>query len=242
MSLRMLLESKNLDSTRLVMATPYSLQVYEEVRSTQDVAAAGFAGRPLLVVAGRQTEGRGRSSRAWESAPRAMAASLAFRPSWEIDSWPRIPLVAGLAAAKVLGPGISLKWPNDVLLGEEKVGGILAEGSGDVLVVGCGLNLWWPDAPEGIGARWADDPGPDSVVVTATAWADGFLQRLRARPEDWGRSEYLALSGTVGRTVTWEPAGRGKAIDIGEEGSLIVETETGSERLIAGEVRHLRAV
>ena len=224
------------------MATPYSLQYYDEVTSTQDVAAAGLAGDPLLVVAGRQTEGRGRSRRTWESAPRAMAASLAFHPSWGVGSWPRIPLVAALAAADALGPGISLKWPNDVLRGEEKLGGILAEGSEEVLVVGCGLNLWWPDAPKGVGARWADDPGPDAVLTTATAWVDRFLDRLSSQPEHWGRTEYLALSATVGRTVTWEPGGRGMAIDIGEDGSLIVETGIGIQRLIGGEIRHLRAV
>ena len=242
MSLRMLLESKNLDSTRLVMATPYSLQYYDEVTSTQDVAAAGLAGSPLLVVAGRQTQGRGRSRRAWESAPRAMAASLAFHPSWSMGAWPRIPLVAGLAAAEALGPGISLKWPNDILKAQEKLGGILAEGSGDLLVVGCGLNLWWPGAPEGVGARWIDDPGPEVVLATATAWADRFLERMARPAEDWGRADYLAISATVGRAVTWEPGGRGQAIDIGEDGSLVVETPTGIERLLGGEIRHIRTV
>ena len=147
------------------------------------------------MVAGRQTEGRGRSQRTWESAPRAMAASLAFRPTWEIGSWPLIPLVAGLAAADVLGRDVGLKWPNDLLVGEDKVGGILVEGSGGVLVVGCGLNLWWPDPPDGVGALWSDDPGPEAVVDTATAWADRLLQRLADRPGDWGRGR---ISGAVG--------------------------------------------
>ena len=51
------------------MATPYSLQVFDEVTSTQDIAAAALVDEPVLVVAGRQTEGRGRSQRTWESAP-----------------------------------------------------------------------------------------------------------------------------------------------------------------------------
>jgi BirA family biotin operon repressor/biotin-[acetyl-CoA-carboxylase] ligase len=224
------------------MATPYSLQVYDEVTSTQDIAAAALVEQPILVVAGRQRAGRGRSRRTWESAPRAMAASLAMRPTWDLGSWPLIPLVAGLAAADILEGDVTLKWPNDLLVGEDKVGGILVEGSGGVLVVGCGLNLWWPDPPAGSGALSIDDPGRPAVVDTATAWADRFLVRIASGPKEWGRSDYLARSATIGRRVTWEPTGEGEAIDIGDDGSLVVETDHGTERLIAGEIRHLRAV
>jgi BirA family biotin operon repressor/biotin-[acetyl-CoA-carboxylase] ligase len=224
------------------MATPYSLQVYEEVTSTQDIAAAALVNQPILVVASRQTAGRGRSQRTWESSPRAMAASLGMRPTWDLGSWPLIPLVAGLAAADTLEGDVTLKWPNDLLVGEDKVGGILVEGSGGVLVVGCGLNLWWPDAPAGSGALSIDDPGPGAVVATAAAWAERLLQRLAPGPREWGRSDYLARSATIGRRVVWEPTGEGIAVDIGDDGSLVVETEHGTERLIAGEIRHLRAV
>ena len=224
------------------MATPYSLQVYDEVTSTQDVAAAALVDEPILVVTGRQTEGRGRSRRTWESAPRAMAASLALRPPWDLGSWPLIPLVAGLAAADVLDAAVTLKWPNDLLIGESKVGGILVEGSAGVLVVGCGLNLWWPDPTAGSVALCVDDPGPEAMVGTATAWAERLLQQIAGGPDDWGRSRYLQLSATIGRQVTWEPNGEGQAIDIGDDGSLVVETELGIQRLIAGEIRHLRAV
>ena len=189
------------------MATPYSLQVYDEVTSTQDIAAAALVDQPILVVAGRQRAGRGRSQRTWESAPRAMAASLAMRPTWDLGSWPLIPLVAGLAAADILEGDVTLKWPNDLLVGEDKVGGILVEGSGGVLVVGCGLNLWWPDPPAGSGALSIDDPGRPAVVDTATAWADRFLVRITSGPKEWGRSDYLARSATIGRRVTWEPTG-----------------------------------
>jgi BirA family biotin operon repressor/biotin-[acetyl-CoA-carboxylase] ligase len=224
------------------MATPYSLQVYDEVTSTQDIAAAALVDEPILVVAGRQTEGRGRSQRTWESAPRAVAASIAMRPIWDIGSWPLIPLVAGLAAADVLEGDVSLKWPNDLLIGGSKIGGILVEGSAGVLVVGCGINLWWPDPPEGGGARWIDDPGPGAVVATATAWAERLLERMSASPANWGRDRYLELSATVGRRVTWEPNGEGTAIDVDADGSLIVETDHGVKNLIAGEIRHLRSV
>ena len=231
-----------MDSDRLLLATPYSLQVYDEVTSTQDIAASALAGEPVLIVAGRQTEGRGRSQRTWQSAPRAMAASLGIHPTWAIDSWPLIPLVAGLAAVDVLGPEIGLKWPNDLVVGENKIGGILVEGSGAAVVIGCGLNLWWPDPPAGVGARWVEDPGPSAILETATTWAEQLMTRLGTTPQSWGRAEYLERSATVGRRVTWEPNGVGNALDVDDRGALVVETENGIEHLLAGEIRHLRAI
>lgn len=231
-----------MDSDRLLLATPYSLQVYDEVTSTQDVAAAALDKEPVLIVAGRQTEGRGRSQRTWQSAPRAMAASLGLCPTWAIESWPLIPLVAGLAAAEVLGAEVGLKWPNDLVVGENKIGGILVEGSGAALVIGCGLNLWWPDPPDGVGARWDADPGPGAVLDTASSWAERLISRLSRTPQNWGRTEYLERSVTVGRRVTWEPNGLGKVLGIDERGALVVETENGIDRLLGGEIRHLREV
>ena len=224
------------------MATPYSLQVFDEVTSTQDVAAAALDDCPVLVVSGRQTAGRGRTRRSWDSAPRAMAASLAFRPEWDTGFWPLIPLVAGLAAADVVGGDVCLKWPNDLLLEGNKVGGILVEGSGEVLVAGCGLNLWWPDAPLGVGGLWSADPGPDAAVATATGWVDHFLKRLGSGPRNWGRAEYLRRSATVGRRLTWDPGGEGTAVDVDEPGALLVETTAGIHRLVSGEVRHVRTL
>ena len=230
-----------MDSDRLLLATPYSLQVYEEVTSTQDIAADALDKEPVLIVAGRQTEGRGRSQRTWQSAPRAMAASLGIRPTWPIESWPLIPLVAGLAAADVLGTGVGLKWPNDLVVGDDKIGGILVEGSGAAVIIGCGLNLWWPDPPDGTGARWSADPGSAAPIDTAASWAESLISRLSRPPQEWGRAEYLERSVTVGRRVTWEPNGVGNALDVDERGALVVETDHGIDRLLAGEIRHLRA-
>src|SRR5690606_26063526 len=135
---------------RAEMPPPYSVIRLDDTDSTQDDARATFAGAPVLVVAGSQRRGRGRLSSEWETAPRAMAASLAFRPDWAPAELPLIPLLAGVAAARVIGCG--LKWPNDLFVSERKVGGILVEATEGVVVVGCGLNLWWPQPPAGFGA------------------------------------------------------------------------------------------
>ncbi|HEX2420430.1 MAG TPA: biotin--[acetyl-CoA-carboxylase] ligase, partial [Acidimicrobiia bacterium] len=133
------------------MTTPYSVHVFDEVTSTQDVARQTFRERPVVVIASRQTSGRGREGTAWQNAPRALAMTAAFGLGWS-PHWSLASLVAGLSAATVLGPQVGLKWPNDLLIGEGKVGGILVEVTGETVAVGCGLNLWWPDPPAGRAA------------------------------------------------------------------------------------------
>lgn len=222
--------------------TPYSLRIHDEVTSTQDLAReAAVAACPVLVVAARQTSGRGRSRRRWETAPRAMAASLAFRPPWPSDRWPLLPLAAGLAAAEALGSQVRLKWPNDLLMPTGKVGGILVESSGGLAVAGCGVNLWWPDPPAGVAALEPDDPGPDRFVEIATFWAGRFLDGVEAGPDGWGIETYRARCDTIGRAVVWEPGGAGRAVDVDGDGRLVVDGAGGRTRLTAGEVRHLRA-
>ncbi len=218
------------------MDTPYSLVRLDEVDSTQDVARAQFVGRPLLVVADRQTAGRGRSGAGWVNAPEAAAISLAFeKPSHAITT---ISLTAGVAAADEIG--CRLKWPNDLILGDRKVGGILSEASGDVVVVGLGLNLWWPDPPAAIGALYSERPVGDEAGRLADGWARWLLELLDAPA--WPRDRYLRLCLTVGQEIAWDPEGRGRAVSVDDDGALVVDTPDGVARLTSGAVRHLRSV
>jgi BirA family biotin operon repressor/biotin-[acetyl-CoA-carboxylase] ligase len=218
------------------------------VDSTQDEARSRLGDRPraLLVTAARQTQGRGRSGRAWIGAPRALAASLAFRPVWPPQEWPRITLAAGLAAVAAIedlaGVRAALKWPNDVVdpATGAKLGGLLAEASGDVVVVGLGLNLHWPSPPAGIGAVVTEDPGPGLAGELAAAWADRLLATLDGDPGAWGVDEYRGRCITIGADVRWEPGGAGRAVDVDEVGRLIVETSDGTVILDAGEVHTVR--
>lgn len=220
------------------MAPPYSVRHLEVTDSTQDDARGAFVDGPALVVAHRQQHGRGRSASQWENAPRAMAASLAFSPGWSPESLPLIPLLAGIAAARVVGCG--LKWPNDLLLADRKIGGVLVEASDGVVVAGCGINLWWPEAPDGYGAVHKEDPGLDAVLETAEAWAIELLGLVDHGPGSWPREEYGERSVTLGRDITWSPDGAGRAIDIAADGGLIVVTHEGRTTLHAGEIRHVR--
>jgi BirA family biotin operon repressor/biotin-[acetyl-CoA-carboxylase] ligase len=216
------------------MDTPYSLVRLEEVGSTQDVARASLAGTPVLVIADRQTAGRGRSGSDWETAPRAVAASLAL-PHLAYPSG-LTPLVAGLAMARITD--LSLKWPNDLTSADGKVGGILCEGFDRVVVVGIGVNLWWPDAPAERAALRSSDPGPDLGEELITRWADEFMGLLELPP--WPRDDYRRRCVTLGRELQWDPDGRGRAIGIADDGGLIVSVAGQELVLRSGTVRHVR--
>ncbi len=222
------------------MDTPYKLIVLEETESTQEVAKTTFTGRPQLVVAHRQTAGRGRSGRRWETAPRGLAASLALRPEWQQAAWSRLPLLAGVAACSAVPADVSLKWPNDLMVGSAKCGGILIESDGEIVTIGLGLNLWWEASPDGIGAVFRSDPGPSAALDVATAWAQRVLAGLRSGQDDWGLDIYRSLCQTIGQDLTWHPNGEGRAVGIAEDGGLVVDTGTDTIIIRSGEVTHIR--
>lgn len=230
------------------MATPYAMVLLDRTTSTQDDARRLLGINPMLVVAGGQTEGRGRSGAVWTNAPQALAASLAFRCEWPTDTWPRLTLIAGVVAARVIGAGVGLKWPNDIVadgadaaVGDErKVGGILTEAADGVVVVGLGLNLFWPDPPEGVGAIFEVVPPSTEGGRLAQNWTEGMLTMLGAGPQSWPLDEYRRRCVTIGRSITWAPAGLGQAVDVDLSGALVVDTTEGRVNLIAGAVREVR--
>ncbi len=223
------------------MATQYALILLEGIQSTQDEAIARADQAPLLVVAGRQSAGRGRLGRRWENAPRAMAASVAVRPQgWQEAELARLSLVAALAGRSALGEEVFFKWPNDLVRDGAKIGGLLLEASGDLVVIGLGVNLWWPDPKPGVGSLCATDPGPDAMVELSTRWCEDLLNRITHGPGRWGRNEYRRACRTIGRDIRWHPDGAGRAIDVDEEGRLVVQTESGAIALSSGEVWSVR--
>ncbi len=228
------------------MATPYAFVTLPTLPSTQDEARrrADESGDAVLVVAGRQTAGRGRTGRTWLEAPRAMYSSLAFRPGWPVEALPRLTLVAGLAVRRplvaLLRVEVGLKWPNDLIVPAGKLGGILTESQGDIVVIGCGVNLWWPDPPEGIAAASSSDPGAGLAGDLARRWVERLLDVAAGDPSAWGRDEYRSACATLGTRVEWDGGGPATAVDIDERGGLVVETKGGRLTLTSGEVRSLR--
>ena len=203
---------------------------FPEVDSTNRVAVElARAGAPDGVVVGadHQTAGRGRRGRTWESSPGSgLLVSVVLRPAPAL-----VTLAAGVAAAEaceaVAGVPVRLKWPNDVLLGDRKMGGILSEQVDGAAVVGLGLNLTW--APEG-AARLGADVDRDTVLAAYLAALDtpgDVLARYRTRCATLGRRVRVELPG---ETV------QGMATAVDDEGRLVVDGRT----ITVGDVVHLR--
>ena len=192
------------------------------VTSTQDVARELPIGS--IVVADHQTSGRGRLDRRWEAPP-----GTALLVSFVLARHPLLSLAAGVAAAEACGPQVRLKWPNDLLIEDRKLGGILVETTQEKAICGIGINLSW--APD--GAAKLDEPRDElrgrlqtSVEVWTKAPADRVLLRWRE------------LSATLGRRVRVDVGHKsteGLAEDLGPNGELIVD----GFAFVAGSVTHL---
>ena len=114
-----------------------------EAATTQRMLPAGAA-HGAVAVAEHQTEGRGRLGRSWTDS--ALMLSVALYPPQPVARWPELTLVAANAVAGAIGPGATIKHPNDVLVGGRKAAGILAE-AGERVVLGIGINVGstaWP--------------------------------------------------------------------------------------------------
>jgi BirA family biotin operon repressor/biotin-[acetyl-CoA-carboxylase] ligase len=226
------------------LATRYSLIAVDTVPSTQDVARDAFAddtSRPVLVTAQRQEAGRGRTGVGWINADRAVAASLACAapPSSRLGT---LPLVAGLAMRTALasvGVDVLVKWPNDLMNPDGvKVGGILSESDGAVVVIGAGVNLFFGQAPPDMAGCFDHDPGPETADRIAAVWAETLLAEMESG-DPWDRASYREASMLLGRPITWE-GGSGTAVDIAEDGALVVAVGTDRVELHSGAVRLVR--
>ena len=228
-------------------ATWHDSFVVEHVAETgstnADLLARAEAGAPHWTVryADHQTAGRGRLGRVWEAPP---GANLLVSILWRRDLHPlhaltqRVSLAAVHAAERVARVRPVIKWPNDLLLDGRKLAGILAQAGGrgaiDYVVVGLGLNVGW--APAGAARLPA---GTRDEVLAAV------LEHLAACPADVSAAyrERLATLGSSVRVDTPSGAIVGHAVDLDQDGSLVVELADGSRRAIGvGDVTHLRPV
>jgi BirA family biotin operon repressor/biotin-[acetyl-CoA-carboxylase] ligase len=211
---------------------------FDSVSSTQraarDLLESGRACVGHIVVSDQQTAGRGRLGRVWTSPPGGLYATFIV-PSDRL-----LALRAGLAAARALealGVAVQLKWPNDLVVGERKLGGILIEADADVARVGIGINL--TTSPLG-DATCLLDLG---VRVDRDALVRAIHSELVAQESEAGiLDSYRTRSATLGRRVRIDvTAGRminGQAIGIDELGRLLVETRDGVDVVSSGDCLH----
>jgi BirA family biotin operon repressor/biotin-[acetyl-CoA-carboxylase] ligase len=238
------------------------LRVVESSPSTNaEVAAAARGGAPegLVVVAESQTAGRGRRDRSWTTPPRAgLTFSVLLRPSFAASGWGWLPLLAGLAMATPLTTlselDVRLKWPNDMLVGERKLGGILTEVVGTAVVVGIGLNVSLRDDELPV-------PTATSLAIEGSAVVDrdpvlrAVLREFDRRYVDLSHASgdadacglaagYRAACATLGRDVRVElPGSRaldGTAVDVDADGRLVLDVAGDRQTVAAGDVVHIR--
>jgi BirA family biotin operon repressor/biotin-[acetyl-CoA-carboxylase] ligase len=239
-----------------------SVDIVRRTGSTNADLLARGGPEGQVLVAEEQTAGRGRMGRSWVSHPGAsLTFSVLIRPLRVPPArrgW--LPLLTGVAVAtavrSVAAVAATLKWPNDVLAGDRKLAGILAEQSGQAVVLGIGVNVSTPaDAlpasPGGLPATSLLAEGADVAREVLLIEVLRQLERLYlpflADP-DPGRSglltSYRTLCATLGRQVRVElPAGRsvaGVAEDVDTEGRLLIRQAGTTTPVSAGDVIHLR--
>jgi BirA family biotin operon repressor/biotin-[acetyl-CoA-carboxylase] ligase len=218
------------------------------VDSTQRYAAElarQGASDGTVVVADTQTAGKGRRGRVWHDVPGAsLLLSIVVRSSLPLARLPTLSLAAGVAVVDALanvGVDARLKWPNDALVGERKIAGILLERRGDVVVLGVGINVTSAAMPADVAAR------ATSVAAEAgTADRDALLAALVAAFGRWRavleregfepvRRRWTERAAMLGRRVTVDGI-EGTALGLDEDGALLVATAAGTTRVVAGDV------
>jgi len=219
------------------------------VDSTQTHAAtraANGAADGTAVVAETQTAGKGRRGRVWHDIPGAsLLMSLVVRSSLPVAQLPLLSIAAGVAVAEALSAiGVReprLKWPNDVLVDGRKIAGVLLERHGDAVILGIGVNLDARAIPAELRAQATcvaeAGGGPDRDALLAGV-LDAFA-RWRGRLEGEGfepvRERWTSLADTLGKRVSVDGiVGIAEALDV--DGALLVATERGPSRVLAGDV------
>lgn len=236
-----------------------SLGVFDVLGSTNDEALAFVEqglGRAHWVVAREQQAGRGRHGRVWSSPPGNLYASLALVDPCEPARAAQLGFVAGLALHQAvsdvtgLGPDrLSIKWPNDLLLDQAKLAGLLVEGrlsqrGQGFAIIGMGVNC---------RSHPADTPyrATDLAEVGFAITPDQLFERLSARMVEaltlWQRGDQFGLirarwleraagRGEVIQVRTGETARTGLFRDIDGEGRLVLDGPSGLETIVAGDV------
>jgi len=261
----------NIDATAIhdaldpgVAARMDQLEVFAEIESTNTYLLrqhAPAAGKLRVAIADHQTAGRGRQDREWISAPgSSLCLSLAYTFSARPDNLPGLTLAIGVAALNALRHSgiddVYLKWPNDLVAQDGKLGGMLAESqfrgdSGATVVAGIGINFDLPmQLIQDNASRWAQravdlntlvrrPPSReiisgaliDNIVETLTVFeAQGFSAFAASwRQHDWLRGRHITVEQSDGSIS-------GTASGIDDDGALLILSGDSMTRVISGSI------
>ena len=199
---------------------------FDSIYNTQEFALEELNSEPILVISFHQEKGKGTSNRSWFNADQSLACSFAFNKGDNQLDETLIPLLSGLCFTEVLSkPPIFLKWPNDLIVNDLKVGGVLVERVGEKICIGIGINYFWknPTVPNA-GALFNEVQEDESIKDHAIKWAEKVYESVTKN--SFSLESYKANLQTLGKIVEY-PEGRGWAEDINENGSLRIKTTEG---------------
>lgn len=243
----------------------HEVHYFNKVDSTNNVAkkmAEEGASEGTLIIAESQSQGRGRRGKKWISPEGGVWMTIILRPEIHPSRAPQLTLVTGVAVAETLKKECSLdvgiKWPNDILIGEKKVCGILTEASShgntmDYIVVGIGIDLnvdmdlFPPDLREGATSLKAEL----EKEIQSAELVQKFLVNFENIYNDFKDGKFPEIlkkwrrfSTTIGTHVEVRKRGqtvKGEAVGINKDGVLILELEDGSlVKVMAGECVHVK--
>lgn len=235
------------------------MRIYDEVSSTNAAALALLSGcsNGTVILAETQTQGRGRLSRPWASPPGGIWMSLVLKPIMPLCHVYQINMAVSVALCRALyaqfGLNVGIKWPNDLLIKELKICGILMEVGAqvdrlDYAVVGVGLNA--NDDLSQFPADWrssslAVELGHDidrcDLICRILEEIEVAIEKMGSIEifEEW-RSRSLTLNKQV--RITYAAGDLvGEAVDLAEDGALILQIGDKQKRVLAGDCIHLRA-
>jgi len=228
----------------------FTVEILPQIDSTNsELMRRARAGQcePTLLVAERQTAGRGRLGRDWRSDGQGGLSSLTFSLGLVLQpqDWSGLSLAVGLAVAQSLHPALQLKWPNDIWYQDCKLAGILIETTNvealRYCVIGIGINLLAQDST-GLRtpAAWlqelvadADGPGTLQALVLPLVQAVQAFETQGFAPL---RAAYQARDLLLGREVHCTDGSQGVASGVDAGGALLVHTGRGMQRISSAEV------
>jgi BirA family biotin operon repressor/biotin-[acetyl-CoA-carboxylase] ligase len=238
----------------------YDLIFFDSIGSTNEelkkMAITHNAPGGLVMWSLAQTGGKGRLKRNWVSKRGNMHCSVLFRPDYGIVEAAQIGFLTVVAAGEsltaLLGKGVSLsyKWPNDLLLNEKKIGGILLESNigqnstGSWVVVGCGINLQnFPQKTRFPATSIIEELGESLIVKNVV---EAFLTHLEKWYRCWReygfmpvRDAWLSSAHSIGEPliiISGSEKILGSFEDLDEDGALVIKTQSGTRRISAGDI------
>ncbi len=232
--------------------TRFEVRHYDSIGSTNDEAirlAAEGAPHGTVVHADQQTVGRGRLARRWLSPPGNLYVSIILRLGLPAARTTELGFVATLAVADAIEAMLpkqeraTLKWPNDVLVRDGKISGILVEQADDATILGIGINVL--QAPGAVSYQVSTIVGCGGLA-TVDGTRGALLKALATWFDVWDRDGFAAIRsawlarahppGTSLRVGLGERTIEGRFADLAEDGALILDTSEGRTRCVAGDV------